>query len=355
MYMCRVWWLLSFFQQNGSAGLVYGLSAVLWVWSSGSALTAASPWMAATADASPPAYMAASPWMAATADALPPARFGTAMADDIDAGSAAFCATCSKLFRHFSAADDDPRTGKPRCEDCAALARMKDAVEQAFLNDERRHKQDEPRRKHGTLKHLLATPDAILGTLSLAAASASGASSTHEGEAGGVVALQQIIVSMRRENRELRRKLFGSAAAAAAAEEANGREAASASAPPSSRERVDDPVATLSLTLDALIPRELRVTNRYRALDDRLSELAVTWKEKERQLVARRAAQLAAEATVVTLQEELLMLETSQVTLGNVVRSQQGELSHGRHQRLTQLPCMHACVPTCMRACMLYA
>ena len=48
---------------------------------------------------------------------------------EVEAGSAVFCGTCARLFRHFSADDDDPRTGKPQCEDCAAQQRLREAME----------------------------------------------------------------------------------------------------------------------------------------------------------------------------------------------------------------------------------
>ena len=45
---------------------------------------------------------------------------------------------------------------------------------------------------------------------------------------------------------------------------------------------------------------------------------------------AWQAALLGAEATVVTLQEELLLVESSEVTLGSLVKMQQLEVSQMR-------------------------
>ena len=242
---------------------------------------------------------------------LPPARFvdgASSVTHDIEAGSAVFCFVCSKLFRHF---DDGAAGDQPRCEDCQAQARLRDVLEHSITAGEARRNRKAAPVAIGTLRNFIAAAPADSSASPSVQAAARG---YLEGE-GNAQALHDIVAGMRRENRELRRRLMAAQAGGVAAEE---------EAPMSGSS--DDALTRLTVVLDALIPKPLRATQRYAQLDARVADTHVAWQDRERQLVALRAALSASEATVATLQEELLLLESSQVTLGHTVKSQQAEL-----------------------------
>lgn len=236
----------------------------------------------------------------------PPARFVHSAAVVDDYGSAVFCCVCSKLFRLVG--EGDAVGDQPRCEDCAAQARLRDALEHTVTAGEARLNRKGGSAFIGTLRNM---------TASRADSSTSGQVGAHgylEG-GGNAQALHEIVCGLRRENRELRRRLMAAQASGTPAEEE-----------PPARSGSDDALRRLTAVLDALIPKPLRATQRYAQLDACVLDTHVAWKDRNRQLIALRAALSASEATVATLQEELLLLEASQVTLSHTVKSQQAEL-----------------------------
>ena len=67
---------------------------------------------------------------------------------DIEQGSAVFCISCSRLFRWYGP-EDDTEQGQARCSDCAAQARLRDAVDYAVQHNELKE-------QRGTLSRLVA-------------------------------------------------------------------------------------------------------------------------------------------------------------------------------------------------------
>ena len=265
----------------------------------------------------------------------------SAIDHDVEAGSACFCGACGRLFRHFSAEDDDPVTGNPRCSDCAAQVRLREALDSATLAG-RRDRDTKPR--VGTLSKLVASYHDPAAQSELNAPPASTAT-THDGEAAGVGALHEIINSMRRENRELKRRLYMAGAGGEGAIEAGGEgEGSGFGGVRKRRSDVSPPDAleALNITLEALIPAPLRATVRYATLDERLAALGVVWRENHSRMTALHAALMGSEATCATLQEELLMLETSNLTLGHTVKLQSAELEEARRLQLAAEEEVHA-------------
>ena len=257
------------------------------------------------------------------------------MAHEIDAGQAVFCSSCSRLFRRYGGtsapSEDDDDDGRPRCSDCAAKQRLQDAVQLAAHTRELQH-------SPGTLSRLVALAAEAddesprrgsLHSLSMHASAASTAALDEEREAG-VAALHDLIVFTRRENNELRKRLHAAQHEAAYDIEAVDHEAAA--------EAGEDggPIGGLTDLMETILPIQLRQTVRYRPLGECLIELRAVWRDRERRLHALQAALLGAEATGVTLQEELLLVESSEVTLGSLVQRQQAELAHvrGRQQEI---------------------
>ena len=245
---------------------------------------------------------------------------------EIEHGSATFCSTCGKLFRKFND-DDDDDDGNSRCMDCAAKSRLVDAVEWAVGTNEIKEQRgtlsrlvalaQEPSSPHSPIRRNMEPSSSVKGT--------GAQSAVHEEHEAGVAALHDLILLTRRENVELRRRLHAVRGEAPAEPPAG--------APSASRDDEESgggPAAHLALLLNAIIPIQLRHTSRYRPLDDALDELRAQWTDRERRLRAQQAALLGAEATVVTLQEELLLVESSEVTLGSLVKQQQAEIAQLR-------------------------
>ena len=248
-----------------------------------------------------------------------------------DLGDPVFCIQCSRLFSKFGDKDDDD-LGRPRCGDCASKARLAEAVGFASRNQELQAR--------STLSRLIAQHDAEErirrgeegkddeGNTSNHTTRGGAASSVDERESG-VAALHGLVVQTRRENNDLRRRLH------AALNEVTAEEAVKAgrrdghcggsSAPLVYREEAG-PMASLSLLLDGFIPPQLRTTTRYQPLADKIDEMAHAWRDRERRLRALQAALLSAEATSTTLQEEMLLVESSQIALGQLVKAQQDEI-----------------------------
>jgi hypothetical protein len=117
-----------------------------------------------------------------------PSKQPRLLSHDVDAGTAAFCSTCARLFRYFPGTDDDPASGKPRCSDCTGQAQFRESLE--LVGD----RSQQPQRRGSTLSKMVALhndPSDSLVSPDDAATSA----------------LHQIVDSLRRQNRELTRRL----------------------------------------------------------------------------------------------------------------------------------------------------
>ena len=245
---------------------------------------------------------------------------------DLESGGHAFCCSCARLFRRHSP-DDDTDDGQPRCSDCAAKARLLEAVSYAAARNELKE-------ERGTLSRLVALAAAPSDETPRAAAvgrapsSVLGAASTEEEHEAGVAALHDLIVFTRRENNELRKRLHAAQGESVSDEV----DATAAAAEAAAAGEYGGPVAEMATLFLEIIPAQLRQTSRYRPLNEALIELLSVWRDRERRLHALQAALLGAEATCVTLQEELLLVEASEVSLGSLVHRQQAELNHVRQE-----------------------
>ena len=79
-----------------------------------------------------------------------PAKQPRLLSHDVDAGTAAFCSTCARLFRYFPGTDDDPASGKPRCSDCTGQAQFRESLE--LVGD----RSQQPQRRGSTLSKMVA-------------------------------------------------------------------------------------------------------------------------------------------------------------------------------------------------------
>ena len=159
------------------------------------------------------------------------------------------------------------------------------------------------------------------------------------------IALQGLIAHLRRENRELSRRLLLANAAAGGgggSPSSVAGEGDGAGAGVLMDEPDDEPIVELVRALDAVVPTQLRETGRYHRLAEQLVEVQRLWSQKVHRLRAMRTAVLGSEATVATLQEELLATEAAQVTLGQLVKSQAAEVvslrgaKHSAEQEATE-------------------
>ena len=262
--------------------------------------------------------------------------------DHLEGGEPVFCATCSKLFALTRGKNDHDGFGRPQCDDCAAKARLTEAVGLASRTQALRQKGELSRlvRLHQR-ESKSSDVDASGGATGVGGA----ASSNEADHEGGVAALHNLIILTRRENNELRRRLHAArdevAPRLADADGASDGAASGGIVAPSAAELAyhapSGPLASLSMLLDGFIPPQLRTTSRYRPLSDKLVELGTAWRDRERRLGALQGALLAAEATVATLQEELLLVESSGVTLGQLVKTQLGEIAALRQEQTRTL------------------
>ena len=247
---------------------------------------------------------------------LPPARWNndkehSSVSHDIDTGSAVFCGTCSRLFRHYSNEDIDQKTGELRCEECAAKARLR-----AEVLSNATEEQFSPQVRRGTLRHLVreaaATAHDSVDSL-ITQPTGTNSTAAQDGAAAGAAAQQDVIQNFRRENRELRRRLFAQVAVHGGETVDAETERTATAAEFRRRSASERAISALDSVLDALVPAPLRATSRYLALDEAVSSVRMLWREDTRRLSALQSALTGSEATCATLQEELLLLETSEV------------------------------------------
>ena len=127
-----------------------------------------------------------------------PAKQPRLLSHDVDAGTAAFCSTCARLFRYFPGTDDDPASGKPRCSDCTGQAQFRESLE--MVGD----RSQQPQRRGSTLSKWVALHNDLSAPRDQVARPSDSLVS-HDDAATS--ALHQIVDSLRRQNRELTRRL----------------------------------------------------------------------------------------------------------------------------------------------------
>ena len=264
-----------------------------------------------------------------------PAKQPRLLSHDVDAGTAAFCSTCARLFRYFPGTDDDPTSGKPRCSDCTGQAQFRESLE--MVGD----RSQQPQRRGSTLSKWVALHNDLSAPRDQVARPSDSLVS-HDDAATS--ALHQIVDSLRRQNRELTRRLSTMIAngtravddpvdaAATSSDSAHGSGGGGGGKSGRRFDSAADELEALKVTLGAFIPAPKLATSRYAPLYERLNSLSVVWREHQVRLAAMHAALLGSEATCATLQEELLIVENSQATLGQVVKSQSAELEEVRRR-----------------------
>jgi len=264
-----------------------------------------------------------------------PSKQPRLLSHHVDAGTAAFCSTCARLFRYFPGTDDDPASGKPRCSDCTGQAQFRESLE--LVGD----RSQQPQRRGSTLSKMVALHNDPPAPRDQVARPSDSLVSPDD---AATSALHQIVDSLRRQNRELTRRLSTMVANGtravddpvdAAATSSGSAHGSGGGGGGKSGRRFDsaaDELEALKVTLGAFIPAPKLATSRYAPLYERLNSLSVVWREHQVRLAAMHAALLGSEATCATLQEEIVIVENSQATLGQLVKSQSAELEEVRRR-----------------------